>query len=301
MVYSTICTSLLVAATLAQAASLQPVANFGENPTKLSMSIYVPDKLAAKPPVIIVPHPCGGSASDTYGRVAKGLPAYADKLGFVLIFPQTPNTCWDCISKSSLRHNGGGDSQGLVNMVQYALDKYKGDPSQVFVTGSSSGGMMTNVLVGAYPDVFAAGASFSGAPDFACWAGAGVPASGADPSCATTTKPTTAQQWGDLARGGDAAFNTTATAKRPRMQIWHGTADNVVSYSYLANQLDQWSNVLGVTFSKNVTNDPETGYTKMVYGDGTQVVGYSAQGVGHMVPFHEKQVLDFFGLLPATA
>ncbi|CAK7198487.1 hypothetical protein SEUCBS139899_001148 [Sporothrix eucalyptigena] len=289
---SSIYVSLLAAATLTQAASLQPVANFGDNPTKLQMNIYVPDKLAAKPPVIIV---------DTFGRVAKGLPGYADKLGFILIFPQTPNTCWDCISKASLRHDGGGDSQGLVNMVNYTLDKYKGDPTKVFVTGSSSGGMMTNVLVGAYPDVFAGGASFSGTPDFACWAGAGVPASGADPDCATAKKPTTAQLWGDLARGADPSFNASATAKRPIMQIWHGTIDNVVSYSYLANQLDQWSNVFGVSFTKNVTNDPEKGYTKMVYGDGTQVVGYSAQGVGHIVPFHEEQVLQFWGLLPAPS
>ncbi len=78
-------------------------------------------------------------------------------------------------------------------------------------------------------------------------------------------------------------------------------ADNVVSYGYLANQLDQWGNVLGVNFAKNVTNDPEKGYTKMVYGDGTKVVGYSAQGVGHMVPFHEERVLQFWGLLPASS
>ncbi|KAL1891711.1 hypothetical protein Sste5346_007460 [Sporothrix stenoceras] len=290
-------TTLLAAAVLARAASLKPVANFGDNPTKLSMYIYVPDKLADKPPVIIVPHPCGGSATDTYSRVAKGLSTYADKLGYVLIFPQTPNTCWDCTSAASLRHGGGGDSNGLVNMVQYALTTYKGDPTKVFVTGSSSGGMMTNVLIGAYPDVFSAGAAFSGAPDFACWSGAGSP-HGIDPDCVTQKKASTPQQWGDLARGGDTAFNASATGRgRPNMQIWHGTADNVVAYSYLANQLDQWSNVLDVTFSKNVTNDPETGYTKIVYGDGTKVVGYSAQGVGHMVPFHEKEVLQFFGLL----
>ena len=158
--------------------------------------------------------------------------------------------------------------------------------------------MVTNVLVAAYPDVFAGGASFSGAPAFGCWNGAGGGAGGTDPDCATVKKVTSAQQWGDLARLGDPSFNGT----RPIMQIWHGTVDNVVSYAYLANQLDQWSNVAGVAFSKNVTNDPEKGYTKMVYGDGTKVVGYSAQGVGHIVPFHEMEVLEFFGLLsPASS
>ncbi|KAK1759843.1 alpha/beta-hydrolase [Echria macrotheca] len=276
----------------AWAAKLTQVTSGWENPTKLSFYIYVPDKLAAKPPVIIVPHPCGGSAQDTFGRVASGLSGQADKLGFVLIFPQTPNICWDCSSAKSMKHNGGGDTQGMVNMVKYALDKYKGDASKVFVTGSSSGGMATNALVATYPDVFAAGASFSGAPAFACWNGAGLNTGAADPNCQNNKKPS-AQQWGDVVRSAYPGFNGT----RPSMQIWHGTADSVVSYGYLADQLAEWSNVLGVAFSRNVTNDPLSGYTKIVYGDGSRVVGYSAQGVGHMVPFREKEVLQFFGLL----
>ncbi len=155
---------------------------------------------------------------------------------------------------------------------------------------------MTNALVAAYPDVFAGGASFSGAPAFACWNGAGGGSGGTDPDCATVNKVASAQQWGDLARSGDPGFN----GSRPIMQIWHGTADSVVSYAYLANQLEQWSNVSGVAFHNNVTDNPEKGYTKIVYGDGTKVVGYSAQGVGHIVPFHEAQVLEFFGLLHAA-
>ncbi|KAK3381054.1 Alpha/Beta hydrolase protein [Podospora didyma] len=276
---------------LALAAKLTQVPSGWDNPTKLAFYIYVPDKLAAKPPVIMVPHPCGGGAQDTFSRVATGLPTQADKLGFILIFPQTPNTCWDCSSSKSLKHNGGGDTQGMVNMVKYTLEKYAGDASRVFVTGSSSGGMATNALIATYPDVFAAGASFSGAPAFACWNGAGLP-TGTDPGCQTNKKPT-GQKWGELAVSAYPTFNGT----RPAMQIWHGTTDNVVTYGYLADQLAQWSNVLGIPFSKNETGDPETAYTKMVYGDGTRLVGYSVQGVGHIVPFHEKQVLQFFGLL----
>lgn len=179
-----------------------------------------------------------------------------------------------------------------TEQVKYTLDKYAGDGSKVFVTGSSSGGMATNALVSAYPDVFAAGASFSGAPAFACWNGAGLGTSNIDPGCQTNKKPS-AQQWGDLVRSAFPTFNGT----RPSMQIWHGTTDNVVTYGYLADQLAQWSNVLGIPFARNVSNDPLNGYTKIVYGDGTRVVGYSAQGVGHIVPFREKEVLQFFGLL----
>ena len=48
--------SLFVLATfvvLGSCASLQTVANFGTNPTKIQMYIYVPDKLATKPAIIV--------------------------------------------------------------------------------------------------------------------------------------------------------------------------------------------------------------------------------------------------------
>jgi predicted peptidase len=42
-----------------------------------------------------------------------------------------------------LKHGGGGDSNAIANMVSYTLKKYNADPKKVFVTGSSSGAMMT--------------------------------------------------------------------------------------------------------------------------------------------------------------
>lgn len=48
--------SLFVLATfvaLSFCATLQSVANFGTNPTKIQMYIYVPDKLATKPAIIV--------------------------------------------------------------------------------------------------------------------------------------------------------------------------------------------------------------------------------------------------------
>jgi acetylxylan esterase len=57
-------------------------------------------------------------------------------------------------------------------MVKWTLAKYNGNPNRVFVTGTSSGAMMTNVLLGSYPDVFAAGSGFAGVA-FGCFAGNG--------------------------------------------------------------------------------------------------------------------------------
>ena len=43
----------IAAAGVVMSASLQQVTNFGNNPTKINMYIYVPDKVADKPAVIV--------------------------------------------------------------------------------------------------------------------------------------------------------------------------------------------------------------------------------------------------------
>lgn len=116
-------------------------------------------------------HPCGGTASQWYGGTR--LPAQSENLGFILIYPQTQknSNCWDVNNAATLTHGAGGDSLGVISMVNYTLSKYNADPAKVFVMGGSSGAMMANVMVGSYPEVFEAGAAYSGVA-FACFAGA---------------------------------------------------------------------------------------------------------------------------------
>src|SRR5580704_16997551 len=78
----------------AAAASLQPVSNWGASgvPSYISMYIYVPDKPATDPPILVVSHFCGGSASAVFGQAqGGGLVSAADKYGFLMVFPQTTN------------------------------------------------------------------------------------------------------------------------------------------------------------------------------------------------------------------
>jgi acetylxylan esterase len=128
---------------LVKRASLTQVQNFGTNPSGIKMFIYVPQKLQAKPPVLLVLHACAWTAQNFFATTKYG--QLADQHGYVLIYGQTPTdgACWDVSSKQSLTHDGGSDSTGLANMVRYALQKYNGDASKVYVTGESSGAMMT--------------------------------------------------------------------------------------------------------------------------------------------------------------
>jgi poly(3-hydroxybutyrate) depolymerase len=61
-------------------------------------------------------------------------------------------------------------------MVKYAVENLNGKANQVAVTGSSSGGIMVNLLAGIYPDVFQAASVFSGEYAHSIW-----PYSGARP------------------------------------------------------------------------------------------------------------------------
>ena len=83
-------------------------------------------------------------------------------------------------------------------MVSYVQSRYDTDPERVFVTGTSSGAMMTQVMLADYPDVFAAGSSFAGVPA-SCFAT--TDGSSWNSQCAQGQVNKTPQQWGDLVRG----------------------------------------------------------------------------------------------------
>lgn len=128
---------------IAKRGTLTQVTSFGSNPSGTLMYIYVPTTLATKPPIIVAIHQCTGSASEYYESTPYA--SLADQHGFIVIFPQSPysGTCWDVSSTAALTHNGGADSNSIANMVTYTLSQYNGDATRVFVTGSSSGAMMT--------------------------------------------------------------------------------------------------------------------------------------------------------------
>lgn len=221
-------------------------------------------------------------------------PSLADTSGFIVIYPSAPhdNNCWDVASNKTLSHDGGGDSNGLANMLKYTIAKYNADPSKVFVTGTSSGAMMTNVMCAVYPDLIAAGSGYSGVAA-GCLAGSpGSSPTTATPTCADGKVNKTQQQWTSVVRAMFPSFNGTY----PRVQVWHGEADNYVNYPNLAEEVKEWSGVLGVSWVKNVTDSPQTGYTQMVFGDGSRFTAYSAAGVGHTVPVHESVDLKWFGI-----
>ncbi|KAG8833418.1 hypothetical protein FRC18_003666 [Serendipita sp. 400] len=263
------------------------ITNFGSNPTGVRNWLYVPATLASNPPIVVAIHWCSGTANAMYSTNVFN--TLAEQKGFIVIFPQAPSSdgCWDVHTTATLTHNAGGDSLGIVSAVRWTLTNFGANSARVYATGISSGAMMTNVLLGAYPDVFAAGSAVAGVP-YACYAGTDAWST----ACATGQLIKTPQEWGDLVRNGYPGFSGT----RPKMQFWHGTADAVLYYQNFLEETKQWTNVFGVstTPTNTVQNYPLSGWTRYDYG--SNVMGISAQGVGHDISYQSTQIMEWFGL-----
>lgn len=178
-----------------------------------------------------------------------------------MIYPSVNTTdgCWDVSSAASLTHLGGGDSLAIHSMVSYVRRKYSVDSKRIFSTGISSGAMMTEVLMGTYPDVFAAGSAFAGVP-FGCFAGTSTWSD----DCATGKINHTAREWGNLVRAAYPKYK----GKRPRLQLFHGDQDEILSFKNLGEAVEQWTNVLGLSAKPvKVEQDlPKVGWTRSIYG-----------------------------------
>ncbi|MEU9191183.1 PHB depolymerase family esterase [Streptomyces sp. NPDC048484] len=282
------------ASTAAPAAALTEVTGFGSNPSNLQMYLYVPDSVTANPAVVVAVHYCTGSGPAMYSGTEYA--SLADRYGFIVVYPSVTRAskCFDVSSSQALTRGGGSDPVGIKSMVDWVTRTYSADTGRVFATGISSGAMMTNVLLGDYPDVFAAGAAFSGVP-FGCFAT--TDGSEWNSACSGGTVIHTPREWGDLVRKAYPGY----TGARPRMQVWHGTEDDVLRYPNFGEEIKQWTDVLGVSQTPAATDSPQSGWTRTRYGatgGRAPVEAISLQGVGHNLYANgmAARALTFFGL-----
>jgi poly(hydroxyalkanoate) depolymerase family esterase len=285
---------MLLTAPPASAATLTEVTNFGSNPSNLRMHLYVPDSVTARPAVLVAVHYCTGTGPGFHSGTE--FASLADRHGFIVVYPSATRSgqCFDVSSPQALRRGGGSDPVGIRSMVDYVTRAHGADTGRVFVTGASSGAMMTNVLLGNYPDVFAAGAAFMGVP-FGCFAT--TDGSGWNSACANGQISRTPQAWGDLVRASYPGY----TGARPRMQLWHGTQDDTLRYPNFGEEIKQWTNVHSVSQTPVSTDSPQANWTRTRYGstgDRAPVEAISVQGAGHNLPSAGMagRAVTFFGL-----
>jgi acetylxylan esterase len=191
----------------------------------MSADLYVPDSPADSAALVISLHYCSGQKTNARSWVE----SYASTLGFYIITPQAGGNCFDATAAK------GGERGEIVAMVEWAIAQHGVDPKRVFAVGASSGACMTQALLAAYPDVFAAGSSLAGVP-VGAWTGGN--------NYAWSTPNQSAEQWGNVVRN----LNPDYTGPWPRMQIWHGQGDDTLTYpENWPAQTGQWTNVWGFT------------------------------------------------------
>jgi poly(hydroxyalkanoate) depolymerase family esterase len=262
-------------------ASITEVTNFGSNPGGLKMYEYAPHNLGANAPLVLVLHGCMQSAPDA---AQTGWNNVADDFGTLIVYPeqQTANNAMRCFNWAgeygdpANLQRGKGENESIKQMVDKAMTMHSVDAKRIFIVGFSGGGATAALAAALWPDVFAGAATFAGIP-YDC-TNQFIEVS----SCLKPGKDMSAEEWGKRVR--DAMPNYTGPW--PKMSLWQGSADSIVSPTNRTQLIRQWTNVHGVSATPSAT-DTVDGYPHSVFKDASGAVvveTYEITGMDHGVP-----------------
>jgi len=143
-----------------------------------SYRVYVPAGAGTNPPLLVALH--GGLSSARTLESRSGLNAAADRAGFVVVYPSGEGALgmlqhWNaghCCGPAARR---GRDDVGFVRrVIEDAIPRFGIDPSRVFLTGFSNGGMLAWRVAAEHPDLVTAVAPISATAFDASETGAGT-------------------------------------------------------------------------------------------------------------------------------
>ena len=256
---------------------LRETEGFGSNPGELRMFSYAPSGLAPASALVVVLHGCSQTA-EGYDR-GSGWSALAEREGFAVLFPQqqpqnNANSCFTWFRPGDIGR-GDGEALSIRQMTEDMIATHGIDRNRVFVTGLSAGGAMTNVMLAAYPEVFAAGAIIAGLPY------------GAARSvlqalrCMQYPSGRTPQEWGGRVRAA-----SDHEGPWPRVSVWHGTADTTVAPANADAIVAQWLDLHGIDGPMVATPGvANTGHRVWMGADGhTLVEEHRVVGMTHGTP-----------------
>lgn len=256
---------------------LVEVRDFGSNPGQLRMLTYVPDRLPASAPLVVLLHGC--TQSGVSFDKGSGWSTLADRYGFALLLPEqhwtnNPLRCFNWFRPEDTCRDGG-EALSIKQMIDRVVRDHGLDRRRIHVTGLSSGGAMTSAMLATYPEVFAGGAIL-----------AGVPYRSADTmqeafESIFQGRSRTPREWGDLVRGA-----SPHQGPWPRVSVWHGDADSAVKPLNADEIVKQWTDMHGVADSPHIERTL-AGHSHRVWqgADGKPLVeSYTICGMSHGAP-----------------
>lgn len=286
--------------------------SFGGNPGALRMLSYIPQGLAPGAPLVVVLHGCTQHAEPF--ATAGGWLALADRCGFAVLAPEqraanNPNLCFNWFLPGDTER-GQGEAASIRAMVEAIVATHNLDPGRIFVTGLSAGGAMTAVMLAAYPEVFAGGAVIAGVP---------FGAAGSVQEALIAMSGRSSRDVAELA----AILGVAAprSHRPPRLSIWHGGADPVVSVTNANLLAGQWAAAHGLSqapdesslmlgAARAVWRDADgAAAMEMVLlpamGHGAPLATLGADGLGRAAPFMLEvglsstlEIARFWGIAP---
>lgn len=128
--------------------------------------LYVPGTYnGAKPvPLVVMLHGCTQDAAD----IARGtrLNEYAEKLGFLVIYPEQPAAhnplkCWNWFEENH-QSRDTGEPAIIAGITREAMEARHVDEKRIYLAGISAGAAMANIVAVLYPELYTAVGLHSG-------------------------------------------------------------------------------------------------------------------------------------------
>lgn len=110
-------------------------------------------------PVVVALHPFAGTGNGMARTT--GFDAIADEEGFIVCYPEGVTFLWNgdpTDESKGLLVEDADDTGFIAALIDVLIDEYQADPSRVYLTGASNGGLMVERLACALSDRLAAAA-----------------------------------------------------------------------------------------------------------------------------------------------
>ena len=256
---------------------LSVLANFGTDPGSLSADIYVPKNFPKNGPLVVVLH--GSTQSPDDYDIGSGWSTLAEECGIALLFPgqRLTNNMIGSFNwfETGDSQRGEGEPLSIRQMIGQVVDDHAVDPSRVFITGMSSGGAMTSVMLATYPEVFAGGAIIAGI------------AFGS-----ATNMMEAVMRMNGFGSPSDSRLDalvqdaTDFAGPWPTISVWQGDSDTTVASSNAASIVAQWQQIHKVA-DKPTRVETVDGFPRKVWcdADGRVVIEeFIITSMGHGTP-----------------